>query len=158
MKITPMAREHGLAAFDCGEPDLNEWLFKYAGQNQRRHMSKTQVAISNDGISVAGYVTTSLTTVDDQTDETGNRSIPVFLIARLAVDLKFQGLGIGSHLVEHALQNAISVDKLTGVHSVMVHLKSAKLMPFYANFGFLPVGGDGLLVSMRIAKLLISKG
>jgi hypothetical protein len=48
-------------AFECGVPELNEYLKKYARQNDRRGIAKTFVAIAEGGNGdVAGYYSVSM--------------------------------------------------------------------------------------------------
>lgn len=42
----PIAKKHDRAAFDCGEPALNEFLRRHARQNHDRGVAKTFLAIS----------------------------------------------------------------------------------------------------------------
>ncbi len=51
--IEKLRREHTLEAFDCGQPELNGWLVKYALQNQGAGAAQTYVGLV-DG-TVVGY-------------------------------------------------------------------------------------------------------
>lgn len=51
-----ITRSHNRASFDCGEPDLNEFLRKHARQSHDKGAAKTFLAISNsDGKTFLGY-------------------------------------------------------------------------------------------------------
>lgn len=52
-----LAARHDRANFDSGEPALNEFLQRRAGQQQRRGLGKTNVALAEDGVTVTGFVT-----------------------------------------------------------------------------------------------------
>jgi hypothetical protein len=41
MKIVPLSPEYDRSLFDCGEPELNDYLKLYAGQHGRKGQSRT---------------------------------------------------------------------------------------------------------------------
>ncbi|HYL38450.1 MAG TPA: hypothetical protein VEV17_21210 [Bryobacteraceae bacterium] len=43
----PLSRAHDLRGFDCGKTVLNEWLIRYAWQNQSAAAARTYVALRN---------------------------------------------------------------------------------------------------------------
>jgi hypothetical protein len=54
--LTPPAlltKDHDRNSFDCGVPALNDYLKKYALQNQKKHAARTYVA--RRGNQVVGY-------------------------------------------------------------------------------------------------------
>jgi hypothetical protein len=56
----PIAKRHDCAAFDCGDPDLNLYLRRYARQNQDSGGAKCFVAAPSDAPSRAlGFYTLS---------------------------------------------------------------------------------------------------
>ena len=56
MEIRALRESDDRSAFQSGDPDLDRFLRKYAGQNQfRHHIGATYVAVERDR--VAGYVT-----------------------------------------------------------------------------------------------------
>ena len=96
--------KHLLEQFDCGNPSLNEWLLRHARQAQSSGSAKTFV-VSDDNI-VIGYF--SLTVGQVKTYEApeiirqgmGQYQIPVVILARLAVSINHQGLGIGVGMLQ----------------------------------------------------------
>src|SRR6476620_1838982 len=78
--------------FDCGVPELNQYLKKYARQNQRKGIAKTWVAIPQDGDGqVAGYYSISMAALQlELLPENYRRGLPryplpVMRIGKLAV-------------------------------------------------------------------------
>ena len=52
----PIAKRHDRNSFDCGEPDLNEFLRKHARQSHERGAAKTFLAIAkSDGRTILGF-------------------------------------------------------------------------------------------------------
>jgi predicted N-acetyltransferase YhbS len=68
--------------------------------------------------------------------------VPVILLARLAVDLKETGKGLGRSLLKDALLRAVQAADLVGCRAVMVHAKDENAIAFYEMFGFEPSRGD----------------
>jgi predicted N-acetyltransferase YhbS len=101
--IDKLSREHEVSAFDCANATLNEWLRKFALTNQQADSARTYVAL--DGDVVAGYY--ALTTGSVHKHESpqriakglANHPIGVVLLARLAVDQRQQGKGLGKALL-----------------------------------------------------------
>ena len=57
--VERLAAHHARAGFDCGDPALNDFLLRQAGQLQRRGFGKTYVALAEDATTATGFVTVS---------------------------------------------------------------------------------------------------
>ena len=66
-----LAAQHQRQGFDCGEPELNDFLQRQAGQLGRKGFGKTYVALGADGVSVIGFITLSAGQVQTQRLPTG---------------------------------------------------------------------------------------
>jgi GNAT superfamily N-acetyltransferase len=138
--IEKLRREHQLADFDCGTPTLNEWLQKFAWQNQQADSAKTYVALR--GNRVAGYY--ALTAGSVHKRETPERiakglalhPVGVVLLARLAVDVGEKGQGLGKALLFDALTRIEAAADIIGVRAVMVHAIDEQARRFYEHFEF----------------------
>jgi len=59
-RIEGLQSAHLRDAFDCGDADLNTFLQRYAGQNERQGLSRTYVALPGESEQqVVGYYTIS---------------------------------------------------------------------------------------------------
>src|SRR5688572_12523077 len=100
--IEKLSAHHRIADFDCANSALNTWLTRFAWTNQRAETAKTYVAHRQD--SVVGYHALVAGSVrKDEAPErivqgVPNHPIGVVLIARLAVDKREQGKGVGKAL------------------------------------------------------------
>ena len=125
--------------FRCGVAELDHYFQQYAGQNQFRHyIGTTYVAVTEDE-KIAGYVTVSavsLTSDDIGKRELPNYPLPVLKIARLAVDSRFQGLGIGKALLRAMFLLALEQKERVGCVGVVVDAKKESLS-FYKRLGFI---------------------
>ena len=141
-QIVPLSQHHVKSSFDCGMPLLNTFLHKYATQNAKNDASKTYVYISQSSNEVAGYYTLSYGSTNPSSAPMRVRKnmphypIPVLMIGRLAVDKKYQGLGLGAALLKDALLKAIEASHIAGLKAVVVSAKNDIAVEFYKKFDF----------------------
>lgn len=153
----PLTREHELEGFDCGQASLNEWLQRYARQAQGSGSARTFVVV--DGKQVVGYFSLTVGQVDtlDAPERVrkgmGQYPIPVILLARLAVDTRFQGQGIGVGLLKDAIRRVLMIAEQAGVRALMTHPLNEEAARFYQTFGFetSPLGEQQLLLLLKDA-------
>lgn len=62
--VVPITASMDRAAFSCGKPDLDEWLQRYAGQQERLHNTRTFIAVDRDRGTVVGYYATTAYRMD----------------------------------------------------------------------------------------------
>lgn len=133
-------KSHDVADFDCGIEALNVYLKQFAYINNQNSSARTYVALR--GNRTVGYYT--LTPGSVAREETPQRiskglarhPVPVIILARLAVDKKEQGVGLGKGLLKDALLRIISAADIIGGRAVLVHTKDEKARSFYEKYGF----------------------
>src|SRR5207302_424602 len=102
--VLPLDHNHDVSGFDCGQPALNEYLQKYALANQQNRSGRTYVVTR--GSTVVGYYTLAAGSVEPSTAPSrvtkglGRYPVPIILLARLAVDQKEKGKGLGQALLK----------------------------------------------------------
>jgi predicted N-acetyltransferase YhbS len=64
--------------------------------------------------------------------------IPLVILARLAVDLDYQGRGIGFSLLQDTTHRAIAIAEHAGIRAMLTHPLDAEAEAFYRRFGFEP--------------------
>ena len=72
------------------------------------------------------------------------------ILARLAVDLKFQGQSIGSGLLKDAVLRTLQAADLAGIRAIFVHAKDEKARRFYQRFDFEPSPIDPMKLMLLI--------
>jgi GNAT superfamily N-acetyltransferase len=154
---------HRVGSFTCGHEALDRWLFVCAGQSQRRDAGRTFVVAEADG-SVAGYYTVLAAQVRHEA-ATGGVSrgmsrhfpIPVALLARLAVDRRHQGKGVGRSLLLDALRRVIRASDELAVRAVTVDAIDERAAAFYRHFGFedSPLAAGTLMVALELARRVL---
>lgn len=148
---------HRRGSFDCGDAVLNEFLLRKAGQQQRRGFGKTYVALAEDGVTVMGYVTVSAGQVATPSLSAQLKlpryPAPMLRIGRLAVDVRYQGKGVGQDLLAFALQLAVEFSPRVGLFAVVVDAKHNKAKAFYVRLGFVACVDNPLCLYLPIATL-----
>jgi GNAT superfamily N-acetyltransferase len=140
--IRKLERGDPVAAFDCGQPDLNRYLQRYAWNNHRANSAQIYVACA--GPAIAGYYSLSVAGVDYAdspariTKGLARHPVPVMLLARLAVDRTFQGQGLGAALLKDALLRTLQAADIAGIRAVIVQAKNEEARQWYLRFGFEP--------------------
>lgn len=135
----PIKPDDELSRFDCGKPSLNEYLTKRAVWNNAEGGSRCIVSMS-DG-RVAGYYALATSTIS-HLDVVGRvrrnmpDPIPMVLLSRLAVDLKFAGRGLGRQLLRDAILRTVEVAQIVGVRGLLVHALDEEARAFYEKFDF----------------------
>jgi len=93
------ARRHDREQFDSGEPVLDDWLRRYAGQSRRRDTAATWVIADANDVVVA-YASVAMTGIDrpaapEVLAKGSPDPVPALLLARLAVDHRHSRWGSG---------------------------------------------------------------
>jgi len=143
MRIRSLERSDVREGFCCGEPTLDRFLEAYARQNQARYrLGVTYVAVEDTTRRVLGYFTLAAASVSSDESSVhapgGYAEIPCIRIARLAVDERVQGNGLGSELVRAALTIALAESERVGCAGVIVDALPG-VVAFYERFGFRPL-------------------
>jgi len=143
MLIRSLERSDIRDGFSCGELSLDRFLRQYAWQNQVRYrLGVTHVAVDDPTRRVLGYFTLSAASVSSDESPvrapTGYAEVPCIRIARLAVDKRVQGMGLGSELVRAALVIALGESERVGCAGVIVDALP-EAVGFYERFGFRPM-------------------
>ena len=153
-----------LQSFDCGIPELNEYLKRYAGQNHRKGLGKTGVLIPSAGSPVAvGYHTLSMAQVDLRFLAEKHRKgmprypVPAVRLARLAVDRKWQGQGLGELLLVDAIRRAVLAAQSVAAKLMIVDAMNQRAEGFYIQYGFEPFKSEScsLAASMDTLKTIL---
>jgi ribosomal protein S18 acetylase RimI-like enzyme len=152
--IEKLAKRHDRAAFDCGVEELNVYLQRYAGQNEKAGLSQHYIATPAPGSdhgttdTILGYYALSAGAVDfellteDQRKRLPRYPVPVAHLGRLAVDRSAQGRGLGETLLIDALARTVKVADEVGIHAVEVVAINDAARKFYTKYGFTALRDD----------------
>jgi GNAT superfamily N-acetyltransferase len=140
MEIRALRQTDDRSTFRSGDPDLDRFLVKYAGQNQFRHHIGTTYVADESG-RIVGYATVAPGQMEFEGLRPGQRKnlprypLPVLRLARLAVDQAAQGQGVGTTLLRFVLQLALRMAGEYGCAGVVVDAKP-RAVSFYEGLGF----------------------
>ena len=163
MVLSPekLTKDHDLSQFDCGNESLSSWLKKFALQNQLANHAKTNVITETESNVVIGYYSYNVISVDhvDSTPERitkglAKHPVPVFLIARLAIDRRFHGQKLGERLLLNALRYASAVSEEIPIRAVIVDALDDQAKSFYTKFDFEAFPPDSLRMWLLLKDLL----
>lgn len=147
---------HDFAGFDCGEPELNDWLRLQGLKNEASGASRTYVICA--GRRVVGYYALATGAIA-RAAATGKvrrqmpDPLPVMIIGRLAVDVRHQGHGLGYGLLRDALLRTLQVAEQTGIRAVLLHAMTAEAKRFYQRAGFQESPIDPMAMMITIADI-----
>jgi GNAT superfamily N-acetyltransferase len=131
-------KSHEIASFDCGKTALNDFLTKYALQNQASGGARTYVLMRSKR--VIGYYSLAPGSVAPEDVPArimkgqGRYPVPVILMARFAVDSSEQGKGLGKALFRNALRCSWKGAGIIGGRAFLVHAKDEEAKTFYLKF------------------------
>jgi GNAT superfamily N-acetyltransferase len=156
----PIGRSHDRSGFDCGSPELNLYLARYARQNHDSGGAKTFIAASvTEPTRILGYYAISPGAIDYAqapaavTRRLGRYDVPVFRLGRLAVSLDMQGHRIGSALLFAAGRRALAVATEVGGVALAIDAKDERAAGWYERFGALRLLDDRLRLVLPLATI-----
>lgn len=142
----PIGKNHDRESFDCGEDALNEFLRRYARKSHELGGAKTFLAIDDsDNKTIHGFYSLSPASVAyARTPEIVKRGlarhdIPAFRLARLAVDRRAQGHGLGGQLLLAAGRRCLLASVEVGGVTLLIDAKNDKVARWYASYGAVPL-------------------
>jgi len=166
MRTEPLARKHDRASFSCGVPALDDYLKTYALQNAKNHSAATFVLLADDSRTIHGFysLTSRHVLLDELPDEIRPRlpkypEVGATLIGRLAVNIAYQGQGIGRLLVMDALDRCIRAAAEVASALILVDAKDPGAAEFYLACGFTSFKGipDRLFITTRQAAEILKQ-
>lgn len=137
------ARRHDRLAFRCGVPVLDDYLQKYAVQQNAKGISTVFVLVDDAAPSqILGYYSLSAAQVGvQQLSEADRRKlprypVPCFRLGRLARHSDHAGTGLGELLIGCAVERCLRARSLVGAYALVVDAKDERSKSFYERYGF----------------------
>jgi len=157
----PLTDDHQVDRFDSGVPALDDWLKRRAMANQASGATRTYVVCEGERV-VAYYALASGAIAQAGVPGKLRRNmpdpIPMAVLARLAVDVHYQGRGLGRALFRDAAVRVVHAADTIGIRGIVVHAISETAREFYISLGFDPCPSDGmtLVVTLRDLRAILS--
>ena len=151
-----MDEQETVAAFDCGDEDLNGFILTDAPLYRKEKLAVTYIvteradynkvvaffSLSNDRISISDF--DNKTRYNRFSRRFNNhkrlKSYPAGKIGRLAVRSSTKGMNVGSTLLDF-IKHFFVADNKTGCRFITVDAYSAAI-PFYLKNGFVPLNDE----------------
>lgn len=144
-------------AFDCGQAALNQFLQRYALVNQKANSSQTCACCQADV--VVGFYSLAVGSIDPESAPSrvmkglARHSVPVMILARLAVDRQHQRKGLGQAVLKDALLRTAQAADIAGIRCLLVHAKDEAARQWYESWEFEPSPTDPYHLFLMVKDL-----
>lgn len=155
--IELLAATHDRRNFACGEPALDDYLRRLARQHAESKISRTYVAAQDERI--LGYYSLAMSAIrkehlpEHYQKRFPNYPVPVARLARLGVDQRQQGRGLGKLLLMDALYRCCRLSDEIGSVGVVVDAQHSQTQSFYRQFHFEEFPDTPLTLWLPIAAI-----
>ena len=159
----PLERQDDRSRFQSGNPEIDDWFHRFAWQNHAT--GSARVFVATQGPETLGFYALATGAVEriklPESLKPRRRPdpCPVLLLARLAVDQRAQGRGIGAALLKDALLRAYKLSNNVGFAALLVHCANDRAREFYLSQSsqFVPCPGaeNHLVLPLRAMRELI---
>jgi GNAT superfamily N-acetyltransferase len=159
LRIESLSRQHDREGFDCGNPNLNDYLRHTARQHTDKGLSRTEVLVDDEAPEeILVYVTMSLAEIiTDTLPPRYAKKYPAkaygVKLARLAVARSRQRHGLGALMMVHAMRRALQVADSAGIIGLFVDAKDEAASRYYRRFGFIALPDDPSKLFLPLATL-----
>ena len=151
------------ARFQSGNAEIDDWFHRFAWQNHRA--GNARVFVTKQEPETLGFYALAMGAVSrsdlPEALKPGRRPdpCPVLLLARLTVDQRAQGRGIGAVLLKDALSRAYKLSNEVGFAALLVHCANDRAREFYLSQSshFVPCPGaeNHLMLPLRAMREFI---
>ena len=155
--VEPLTDEHDVASFDCGNSDLTDWIHKHA-RHAAGQGTRSFVLIEQGQREVLGYFALAphLIERDELPRRVGRgapRQVPAILLAKLALDRRLQGRGLGRELLIRALSTVVDAALVAGGKVIVVDAVDDAAATFYGAHDFLAVPGNPRRLVVKLSTV-----
>lgn len=163
VSLTPL---HACEAFECASEEQTRWLRDYALTAHQVGSTRVQVATEPNSLAVVAYYAWSISdlAVDDSPARLarggGRYPQPMALLARLGVDSRDEGRGLGRELLRDVLLRTVAVADEIGCRGLMVHCENEAARSWYLRWvpAFDPSPTDPLHLALLVKDIRKSLG
>jgi len=154
-----LAARHQLAGFRCQSKEQTDWLVEVAKQAHGTGTIRVFVVTEVDQPRVAAYyawcmASVGITDLPERLRRgAGRYPQPMALLARLGVDERHEGQGLGAALLQDVISRVASLSDAIGCRGLLVHAESEQARGFYEHlipeFGRSPTDPLHLLLLLK---------
>lgn len=152
-----LTEAHDSSSFNSGEPALDDWLRQRAWNNLQAAASRTYVVCPAGSRQIIGYYALSMGQILAQEVIGSMRrnmpnAIPAVVLGRLAIDLAWQGKGLGRAMLADVLSRSLRASAEVSARLVIVHAISPAAEAFYFHHGFTRLPIDAPTLALDLVK------
>lgn len=128
-----------LGPFTCRSSEQSAWLGGHARQSSATGTTRTLVVTSLDSAVVVAYYAWCMAQLDIEAAPArlrkgaGRYPQPVALLARLGVDTRHEGRGLGVALLVDAVTRLVGLSDDIGCRRLLIHAENAEARNFYLH-------------------------
>ncbi len=150
-----LSAQHDTSQFRCQHDSLTLWLQKHALTNNDRRGSRTHV-VCEGARAIGFYALAAGSVLHEHAPKSVTRNmpkpVPAIVLGRLAVDVDFQGQGIGAGLLQDAVFRALNAANDIAARVLLCHAIDDDARGFYVRHGFLQSPVEDLTTMLDLAK------
>lgn len=160
LRLQRLSRDHDVTGFQSGTEELDNWLHQHALAAQEMDTARTFLLIR--GRRMVGYFSLTMGSVlREEAPPRLVRGMPGYpvgmvLLARLAIDHRHQGRGLGALLLTEALRKALAAGESAAARLVVVDAIDEQAADFYRHHGFITAPEHPLRLYRRIKDVRAS--
>jgi GNAT superfamily N-acetyltransferase len=154
-----ITRKHDRAAFDRGDPELNDFLLRYARQSHDQGAAKTFLAIEDNTRAILGFYSLAPASLayhrapDSVRRGLARHEVPGFRLARIAIDRGRQGQGLGGQLLLAAGRRCLMAAAVVGGTVLIIDAKTDRAAAWYVGYGAMPLNDAERTLVLPLATI-----
>ena len=159
LRLERLSRDHDVIGFESESEELDRWLAQHALAAQEMDTARTFLI---RGRRMVGYFSLTMGSVlREEAPPLLVRGMPGYrlgmvLLARLAIDRRHQGRGLGALLLSEALRKALAAGESAAARLVVVDAIDEQAADFYRHHGFITAPEHPLRLYRRIKDVRAS--
>jgi GNAT superfamily N-acetyltransferase len=134
-----LSEEHQIDDFRCRSSEQTQWLRRFARQSNRSGTTRVFAVTTTESPAVVAYYgwcmgqLTSIAAPARLRKGAGRYPQPLALLARLGVDVRHEGRGLGAALLQDVIARLDVLSDDIGCRGLLVHAESAEARDFYLH-------------------------
>lgn len=146
----PLAAHHRRDGFDCGEPEINDFLIRHAGPDTELGLSRTWVVARPGDQAVLGFVSLSAASQAVRVKIQGKQKkllsgplascpypdAPMVLLGRLGRSTEMARSGLGTRLLSFAIVQTLKASEHIGIAGIILDAMTDDLLSYYRKMKF----------------------
>lgn len=130
---------HSIDDFECASAEQTEWLRLHSRQSIATGSTRVLVVTEIDSHAVAAYYAWCMSSVHGAEVPArakrgaGRYPEPMALLARLGVDVRHEGCGLGAALLKDVISRTLLIGDEIGCRDLLVHAETTLAKEFYLH-------------------------